>query len=344
MTTSPSDDLVVLAEAVRKRHLGRETDRDATYLAQAECRPLAGGRNNGVWRVRVGDDIACVKCFRLDERQRGRREWAALMVLARLCPGLAPRPLFFVPQTGPDAPAVLVMGFLPGRSLGEVHLSPAERDALGTALHKLHATVTPDAVHALAQLRNASAGGDGDRALGPVWAGAAEVQQRVRAFFTDVNQPILSTTCTREADWARRLWRAWCDGPDPTTLAQPVPGPPTFGRGDSNLANVLWDPDASVVRFVDWEYSGWSERAFDLADLVEHVQSRQTPDADWSTFVAGFGLTNAEQARFEAARRLVALFWITLLWPVPNAHSAGHSARFTAQVERAGRLLEPKSA
>ncbi|MFD2082861.1 Phosphotransferase enzyme family protein [Actinopolymorpha cephalotaxi] len=44
---------------------------------------------------------------------------------------------------------------------------------------------------------------------------------------------------------------------------------PVFGPGDGNLANYLWD--GRRVRIVDFEDSGRSDRAFELAEVTEHV-------------------------------------------------------------------------
>lgn len=35
-----------------------------------------------------------------------------------------------------------------------------------------------------------------------------------------------------------------------------------------------------MTRLLDFEYSGWSDRAVKLATWVEHVRSRPTPDAE----------------------------------------------------------------
>jgi thiamine kinase-like enzyme len=109
-------------------------------------------------------------------------------------------------------------------------------------------------------------------------------------------------------------------------------GARVFVRGDPNLANCLWD--GREVRLIDFEYSGWGERAFDLADLTEHVQSRNTPDETRDAFVAGFGLTAGEWGRFRASQRLMACFWVLRLWPREDGEDAGKRERFGAQVVR----------
>ena len=112
------------------------------------------------------------------------------------------------------------------------------------------------------------------------------------------------------AQEAHALWQTWRKGDDPALLLEPAPQ--AFSRGDPNLANCSWSRQR--LRIVDFEYSGWSDRATDLADLVEHVQSRGTPDESWEWFVEQFNMSGSEWSRFQAARRLSALFWLMKMW------------------------------
>src|SRR6202044_1029552 len=69
---------------------------------------------------------------------------------------------------------------------------------------------------------------------------------------------------------------AYAAGADWLTWAGAVTGDaagrqPVLGQGDANLANFLWDGER--VRIVDFEDSGTSDRAFELAVLVEHIST-----------------------------------------------------------------------
>ncbi|MGE6737062.1 phosphotransferase, partial [Streptomyces sp. NPDC059900] len=88
--------------------------------------------------------------------------------------------------------------------------------------------------------------------------------------------------------------------------------PPVFGPGDGNLANYLWD--GSSVRVVDFEDSGRSDRAFELAEITEHVGSWVEHPLDALSFLRHFDLTAAESVRLERCRRLLALVWLFLLY------------------------------
>jgi hypothetical protein len=118
------------------------------------------------------------------------------------------------------------------------------------------------------------------------------------------------------------LASAWLDGPDAHALA--APAPQAFSRCDGNLNNCLWDGQRVVV--VDYEKSGWRDRAFDPADAIEFDRAwaldagfAGTPEADWAWFTDRFGLSPAERTRLRAARRALALFWLLRLCRAPGA-------------------------
>ena len=139
------------------------------------------------------------------------------------------------------------------------------------------------------------------------------------------------------AQEAHALWQTWRKGDDPALLLEPAPQ--AFSRGDPNLANCCWS--RRRLRIVDFEYSGWSDRAVDLADLVEHVQSRGTPDESWEWFVEQFRMSGSEQKRLLAARRLSALFWLMKLWAQrAREPDIVNEERFISQLRRAGALCD----
>ncbi len=133
---------------------------------------------------------------------------------------------------------------------------------------------------------------------------------------------------------ARRRLQAWLAGPEPARLARPTP--PTFSAGDANLSNFLWD--GVHLRVVDFACSGWGDIAYDLADLIEHDQSRGTPDDAWRTVTAACALTAPEHARLAMARRLMALSWLCRFWPRDPSSPLG--AKFVAQLGRVTTCFE----
>lgn len=295
-----------LLAALRAHASGQATEEERALLQRASLQPLAGGRNNQLYLINDRDRPVCVKCYKQDGRPRDRREWQTLQLLATHDPDLAPQPLAYSPA---PAPPLVAMTLLPGEPLGGQLLT---RDQL-TAL-----------AHALASLFAAS----GDYPTGDRWA----VDSAPAALIHRVDTRLAGPTTYPEVEALQTLWWSWRASNDPALLL--IPAVPVFAHGDGNIRNCQWD--GQRLRLLDFEYSGWSDRAVELATWVEHVQSRPTPDADWDWFVAQFGLSREEWTRLTAARRLLALFWATLFAPVERGEADTEAVeRFHTQIARA---------
>jgi hypothetical protein len=242
--------------------------------------------------VAVGDVV--VKRFRSYGRGEHRREWLGLRLLDHFSPGLAPRPL----SARLDAhPPVITMTRLPGRPLGDGPLDPAGVTALAAALDRLHDAVPPR----IAERVPPSHGHPYHRLAG--------LRERFDA--------------VPDADEGARAARRWLHSAEAVGLTDPDTAEPVLGRGDHNLANFLHAGDG--LRLVDFEDSGRSDRASEVAELVEHHSARCTPDGLWQPLLDAV----ADQPRLRAARRYHATVWLTLL--------AGADRR--RQVERVVGLL-----
>lgn len=75
-----------------------------------------------------------------------------------------------------------------------------------------------------------------------------------------------------------------------------------------------WDAPC-VGRLVDFEDSGLTDPAYELADHVEHLAARLNGVFDPLTLVEAVGLTEEEQSRMRAYRPLWATFWLAMLLP-----------------------------
>lgn len=129
------------------------------------------------------------------------------------------------------------------------------------------------------------------------------------------------------------LWISWSRGPELDLLRQA--SEPVFSRMDTSLANLIWD--GSTIRVVDLEYSGWTERIFDLAEQVEHVQSRDTPESSWDWFLQRFPLRPEERICLKPAQRLLAFDWARRFWPVKDEPVSNN---FIEQVDRVSRFCQ----
>ena len=110
-----------------------------------------------------------------------------------------------------------------------------------------------------------------------------------------------------------------------------------LGHGDPNLANFLWDADR--IRLVDFEDSGPSDRASELAILAEHISVWPEPRLDADDFLALFDLTRAEQTRALDFRRLAALFWLIMLRPGSPSSTRNPPGALERQADRLLMLL-----
>ena len=259
-----------------------------------------------------------------DAGRRAAAEWRALDVLHRHAPGLAPEPLS--PPPAPDRPEI-VMSRLGGTPLRGTPIDTARLRALAAAVDRIH-TAVPSRVpaawaprdgrpHQLAaeirdlapHVRARAAGGVADRAAG-ARPGAAVPPEVVEA----VDEGL-----------------AWL------ASAEPLPGPgdrpPVLGHGDGNLANYLWD--GTRVAVVDFEFSGASDRALELAEITEHIAAWSGPPLDAESFLACFAPDPAESRRLRALRRLLALHWLCRLAlddPVAPRNPPGTAVRQAARL------------
>ena len=230
-----------------------------------------------------------VKRFRSAGRGEPVREWTALSLLARFAPGLAPAPVSA--DLHRDSPAV-TMSWLPGAELAAAPVTPAQADALAEALGRLWRAVP-------------SAGRELRAGIVP---NPVAFARQVREMIADSPAPGLGHVVAR----ARATAAAWLERgaierhgrSDHQTV---------LGHGDPNLANFLWD--AGQIRLIDFEDSGPSDRAFELAILTEHISVWPESGLDADDFLALFDLTRAEQTRVRDFRRLAALFWLIMLRP-----------------------------
>lgn len=225
------------------------------------------------------------------ERGEPDREWTCLELLATHAPGVAPRPLRR--ETDADGNPVLVMARLPGVPLGNAPLGAAQITSLGHVLRQTYAVPFEDAVNS----------GIPERLYGPSTLPESISEWLGEAY--DLAQCQDSGLVRRARD-AASSWLAGSAGlPEPQLSA--------LGTSDRKPANVLWD--GGTCRLVDFEDSGLSDPAFELADTVEHIAWRFTTFFDPLALIDAVALPNDERERVRAYRALWACFWLVMLLP-----------------------------
>ena len=259
----------------------------------------------------IGEDEV-VKRFRSWDRGGHLREWQALTLLASYAPDLAPAPLS---ADLTSVPPQVRMSRLPGLPLDGLPLdrkapdrqapdglppdrqapdgdgqavTPGHLDAAAAAISRLHAAVPRDVVTGLRPQPWLEVG----------------VVDRMRSIVAGRRAPGGDALARAAFDAGMRwLGRA----------ADPLPGlhSVVFGQGDGNLANYLWDGER--VRLVDFEDSGRSDRAYELAAFAEHLSVWHDAGIETGALLGRFELTGAERERVLFFRRTFTFYWLLKL-------------------------------
>lgn len=228
-------------------------------------------------------DGRVVKRFASCDLGQPAREWRALTLLADHAPGLAPDPIEFHPDATPPA---VEMSRVAGTHLRGGRVTPDQTSALAAAVARLWGSVPAPLV----------------AALPPRCWHQSETVEELEVWCAQPLPPDTAPVVAQaQADGLRWLRQAKI----------PTSSPPALGTGDGNLTNFLWD--GSRVRIVDFEYSGRSDRAYELAEVAEHVATWVDTEFDAALFLGHFGLPPAEAVRLLQCRRLLAFEWLHVL-------------------------------
>jgi hypothetical protein len=253
-----------------------------------------------------------VKTFPSWDRDEPGREWSGLRLLHRHAEGLAPQPLA---RREVDGRPAVVMSRLHGCSLGASPLSSGQVAVVAAAMTRLH-TAVPSAE--LSELPTR------------LW-GAAEAMDGLRKVYAAG----VGTVGSCQVGGAVREAERWLASDEAGRLA--VPADPVFAQADGNLANFLWDGQGCCL--VDFEDSGVSDRAYEVADLVEHVSVWLAGVMDAEELVSRLDLEPGQLIRVHRMRRLFATFWLYMLLPGNPAHHRNPPGSVERQAERVLGLL-----
>jgi aminoglycoside phosphotransferase (APT) family kinase protein len=211
------------------------------------------GRNNVVYRAGAGTQAVAVKFTTPDGRDRAGREHRALLALTEAGLDIAPKPLGLIRDGLPHP--VVIGTWLEGTVSDEPPASDGEWDHLVrhyAAIHTVtHAGRRADLPMAVMTMTGAAAG----RALL-----RAEVERLL-----PVGVP------PEIADLLRLMTAA--------RLPDLVAPRHCLCRCDTNIGNVIRRDDGWAS--VDWEYAGWGDAAFELADLTSHPAHQAVTRSCW---------------------------------------------------------------
>jgi hypothetical protein len=253
-----------------------------------------------------------VKRFCSWDKGEPEREWAGLEVLHRYAPGLAPQPL---QRRAEDGAPVIVMTRVAGEPLGGTPLTSGPLAELGHALRVMYAAVPAEALTGLPERR---------------W-GPAELCSTLRSW---IAEPIPEMSPSVGAPV--RAASSWLGSGDVSVVAGPL-AERVFSQADGNLANFVWD--GARVHVVDFEDSGISDPAYEVADLVEHVSAWLPGLIREDDLIEALGFCPAQRARLVRFRRIMAVYWLLMLLPGNPGHRRNPPGSAERQAERVLELL-----
>jgi hypothetical protein len=240
-------------------------------------------------------DSTVVKRYRSWDRGEPEREWHALTLLHRHCRGFAPEPISFVREG--DAPPTITMSRLAGVPLGSNPLGAAQVVAVAEAVNRLH--------HALPLVELA---GLEERQWGPT-----QLLAELKSWCKEPTPAVSDLVADAKASGV-----AWLSALAISDLTGDSPAP-VFTLADGNLGNFIWDGEQ--CRVVDFEDSGVSHAAFEVADFVEHVSVSLRGTINTDAFLASVGVAPSQQDTMSNCRRLFAVFWLMMLLPGNPGHN-----------------------
>jgi thiamine kinase-like enzyme len=257
---------------------------------------LEGGANNRLFRARHSRGDFVIKFTIRDDRNRAEREFQALSALEQAELQIAPMP-FLLDNTSYLQP-VVVQTWIDGECLAQPPASDEEWQALMQYYLVVH-SVTPDT----SSIKLSTA-----LSANTVAEGRFLVNQQLARIPREA-QPIALQNLVRQFEEIEiQEWEK---------------APVTLCRIDPNLSNFI--RTVNGLASVDWEYSGWGDPAFDIADLMAHPTYMDVPSSRWAWLIQVYADSVND---LTAGIRIGGYYKILLIWWVARM------ARFLYEVPR----------
>lgn len=258
---------------------------------------LTGGANNLLYRVASDHGHFAVKFTLRDARDRAGREYRALVTLRRAGLGIAPRPVLLEQERYPQP--VVATTWLAGQSTDIPPAGNAEWDGLIRHFATVHALTPANTTVVLSPV-----------VLTMVSArdGLARIDDQLGRLRAEARPPALRDLANRAAHAPFPAW--------------PKP-PAALCRGDPNISNFLRRPGTWAS--VDWEYSGWGDPAFEIADLATHPKYDAVTPERWDWVITRYCASQSDPTvgmRIRVYAQLMLVWWVVrlarLLYEVPR--------------------------
>ena len=277
-------------------HLDSINQRSIEYWQDWQIIRLEGGANNQLFRAKhsLGDFV--IKFTIRDDRNRAEREFQALLALEQAGLQIAPIPILV--DTASYRQPVMVQTWIEGERINQLPTTDEEWQEFLQYYLVVH-TVTPDTSSMkLPRAYSAST----------VSEGHSLVNQQLARIPHEAQPRALQ-------DLVRRF--------EQTEIPEWEEASVTLCRIDPNLSNFI--RRVNGMASVDWEYSGWGDPAFDIADLMAHPTYMDAPSSRWPWLIQAYGDSVDDST---AATRIEAYYKILLIW------WAARSVRFLYEVPR----------
>ena len=262
--------------------------------------------NGRVFRASGTEGDVAVKFTVRDSRDRAGREWAALTLLAENSGTLAPRPLLLERDRYPQQ--VIVQSWLDGESSDSPPADDTAWESLCRHLLQIHSFPK----------------GPGRPDIRPVVLYVTSASDALRAIR-------YQHSCLPPTEWPQAV-----NGLVDQALSIPWPRwprPPLhLCRGDPNIRNFTRRPLSWAS--VDWEYSGWGDPAFEIADFLVHAAHIEWPHRQARRLVDLYCARSDDTAireRIAVYEMLMLIWWMLRLGRLLPEARSGADKRLAAR-------------
>jgi aminoglycoside phosphotransferase (APT) family kinase protein len=269
-------------------HLAAHAPTGSSVWREWQIGSVSGGRNNLLYRAKSQHGDFAVKFTIRDDRDRAGSEYRALLALQRAGLDVAPRPVL-LDQTRYRQP-VVVQTWIEGEKVGEAPSSDADWHALVqhyATVHRITPTSTKVSLGVAVLTMDSAAAG-----LGRIIKEISHISRSEQP--VELRHLVDSINLATFPDWP----------PPPVTLCRCDPNPQNFLRRSTDWASV------------DWEYSGWGDPAFELADLMSHPAYLGVPASRLNPLVDAYGSPDGDRTfvtRVQIYYRLMLIWWAARL-------------------------------
>ncbi len=247
--------------------------------------PITGGANNRVFRATGPQSDLAVKFTIRDERHRASREFAALSLMRTRLPGLAPEPVLLDLER--YAHPLVVQTWITGVTQATAPVTESAWRAWIAHYTAIHG-IQRGAADLRAVVLNMCSAADG-------------LERCVAAQVNRVPPAQRSSALTALLDAAQQtVWPDWTERAN------------DLCRGDPNVRNMIALPQGGFAS-VDWEYSGWGDGAFEIADMMAMPSNSEVTPARWRWVIAEYCARRGDaQAalRIKTYHALMQIWWV----------------------------------